>query len=285
MSSNSAPDDASRSLRRASTETFKPDFLEIPKAPRLEDSTEDADGSRAPLELTVTLGGRTLRRYKFRQGFPKRIGRSDDADITIDNLGVSRHHSEVVLANGFFVLRDLQSENGTFVNARRIRAHTLNDGDEITIGKFLLIAHIDSEILESVENSLDDDGDDDDIMHMTVKMGDTTTSRQSSRVRGYLIITDGPKSHQVLLEKPLFFLGKSKDADLPLRGFFTPRIAAFINRDDSGFRLVNTTSKGGLVKVNDKPAFDVRLSDNDEIRVQNFKIRFRRGVPVRSYSS
>ena len=63
------------------------------------------------------------------------IGRSRSADVRLDDLTVSREHARVSKTkSGDFVLEDLQSGNGTFVNGERIHSHTLNDGDVVTIG-------------------------------------------------------------------------------------------------------------------------------------------------------
>src|SRR4051812_20310837 len=90
-----------------------------------------------PMKLILTLSGRTLERYEFDKESVK-IGRNEDCEVTIDNLGVSRYHAEIVQKDGFYVLRDLKSNNGTFVNGRRIENYNLNDGDEISIGKFTI---------------------------------------------------------------------------------------------------------------------------------------------------
>src|SRR5258708_4135145 len=90
-----------------------------------------------PMKLTLTLSGRTLERFELDKDSVK-IGRNEDCDVTIDNLGVSRYHAEIVQKDGFYVLRDLKSNNGTFVNGRRVDNYNLNDGDEISIGKFTI---------------------------------------------------------------------------------------------------------------------------------------------------
>ena len=59
------------------------------------------------------------------------------------------------------------------------------------------------------------------------------------------------------------------------------RKVAVIFRDESGFRLIDVTHKGGAVTVNGKPVDDVRLGDNDEVRILAKTMRFMRGTPVR----
>ena len=62
-----------------------------------------------------------------------RIGRGGDADIRIDDPGVSRHHAEVRIGSDV-ILRDLGSTNGTYVNGTLIAEQPLRDGAVITIG-------------------------------------------------------------------------------------------------------------------------------------------------------
>ena len=71
----------------------------------------------------VTIGGNALV-----------IGRSKDCDVPLADGNVSRRHAELGRSEEGFVLRDLDSTNGTMVNGRRIRSATIGAGDEITIG-------------------------------------------------------------------------------------------------------------------------------------------------------
>jgi hypothetical protein len=82
----------------------------------------DVDGQAFPLVSSTTV-----------------IGRGDDADIVLDDPGVSRKHAEIrVTADGphlVATLRDLGSTNGTFVEAERITATQLAEGAAITLGR------------------------------------------------------------------------------------------------------------------------------------------------------
>lgn len=63
-----------------------------------------------------------------------RVGRDPGSDIILRDARVSRHHAEILFERGFFVLRDLDSANGTFVNGKRIRNAPLTDGAELVLG-------------------------------------------------------------------------------------------------------------------------------------------------------
>ncbi|BDZ43642.1 phosphopeptide-binding protein [Paraoerskovia sediminicola] len=68
-------------------------------------------------------------------------GRSERADIFLDDVTVSRKHAEFVREGDGFVVRDIGSLNGTYLNRSRIDAAVLTSGDEVQIGKFRLTFH------------------------------------------------------------------------------------------------------------------------------------------------
>lgn len=63
-----------------------------------------------------------------------RIGRSPDNDLVFASHLVSRHHAVVEWSGKSYRLRDLDSNNGTYVNGVEVRTADLNDGDEIWVG-------------------------------------------------------------------------------------------------------------------------------------------------------
>jgi len=63
-----------------------------------------------------------------------RLGRAPDNDVVLDNKRSSRYHAEVRWEKPHYVLHDMDSTNGTFVNGERLIApHALKDGDRIEI--------------------------------------------------------------------------------------------------------------------------------------------------------
>ena len=67
---------------------------------------------------------------------PNIIGRTDDADISIDRTEVSRCHARIFVAGTTATIEDLGSKNGTYVNGERLDQPTLlTNGDEIWIGR------------------------------------------------------------------------------------------------------------------------------------------------------
>lgn len=65
-------------------------------------------------------------------------GRSTDGEVFLDDVTVSRTHAEIRRETGAFLVQDLGSLNGTYVNGERVERARLVSGDEIQIGKFKL---------------------------------------------------------------------------------------------------------------------------------------------------
>ncbi len=63
------------------------------------------------------------------------IGRSQDADICVEHSSVSRNHAELIKKEQGFVVRDVGSKNGTFVNDRRVTENLLKDGFTVRFGE------------------------------------------------------------------------------------------------------------------------------------------------------
>ena len=66
------------------------------------------------------------------------IGRLPENDIVLIDETISRHHAELILKHGDYILKDLGTRNGTWVNGERIKEIKLKDGDELKIGTITL---------------------------------------------------------------------------------------------------------------------------------------------------
>lgn len=67
-------------------------------------------------------------------------GRHPDSSIFLDDVTVSRRHAELARSGGGWLVRDVGSLNGTYVNRQRIEDEApLANGDEVQIGRFKLV--------------------------------------------------------------------------------------------------------------------------------------------------
>jgi hypothetical protein len=62
------------------------------------------------------------------------IGRDVENDVVINSNSMSRSHAQIVRIDGTYMVLDLDSKNGTFVNNERVAQRQLHDGDELMLG-------------------------------------------------------------------------------------------------------------------------------------------------------
>lgn len=81
---------------------------------------------------------------------PITIGREDENDIRLNDERVSRYHAKVQVDDGNVILTDLDSTNGTRVNGHPVQMHVLQIGDQILIGRCLLVYGSPEELEERI---------------------------------------------------------------------------------------------------------------------------------------
>lgn len=69
------------------------------------------------------------------------IGRAHTNHIVLKEARISRQHAIIRQAGKEYVIEDLQSSNGIFINGERVKEHVLSKGDQIQIGDFVLEFH------------------------------------------------------------------------------------------------------------------------------------------------
>jgi hypothetical protein len=119
----------------------------LPKTDPLLDGIYDDDnavvraGEVEPGEvmLVVRQGPEIGTRYAL-VGEKMSVGRVPDNDIQLDDFTVSRQHAVLVRESNDWLLRDLGSLNGTYVNNERVEEAVVRHGDAIQIGRFRLVA-------------------------------------------------------------------------------------------------------------------------------------------------
>ena len=89
--------------------------------------------------ITLKFKDKVLDKYQIGIGQSVTIGRNESNDIVIDNLAVSANHARIESVSASFIIKDLGSTNGTFVNEKLVSAHGLKNNDLILIGKHTLI--------------------------------------------------------------------------------------------------------------------------------------------------
>jgi two-component system, cell cycle response regulator len=111
--------------------------------------------------LVVILGAEIGKRISLEER-DLVLGRSSAADVQLDIDNVSRNHASIVRSARGWILRDLDSTNGTFVNELPVRERLLRDGDQIRIGramiKFLTSNNVEAQYHEEIYRLMTLDG-------------------------------------------------------------------------------------------------------------------------------
>jgi hypothetical protein len=204
-----------------------------------------------PPRIIVRLKNRPLKTYPF-TGEEVSIGRLPENVIVIDNLSVSRKHAVISMGANGYTLSDLGSKNGTLLNGLPVNTARLANGDIITIGKYELLFQI---------PSCEEGGP--DTLDQTVIIPRSRLTPEQSTVAA--TCADGERPAPRLFRKsgmeeyPLdgekLVIGKDRDSDIKVGGFFSPGLRVEVVRRGDDYVLQ---------KVNGKRAVTINGEEMDE---------------------
>ncbi len=229
--------------------------------------------------LTLRFKDKNLRRFRFKQGTTVTIGRAEDNHVTVENLAVSSHHAKIDSVGEGYLLTDLKSKNGTFVNDELVSSHWLKHGDVITIAKHSLVF----EYTEDEQRPKTDDQamgqtivmDTDSYRGMMANGASTGAVNQKLKKEpvGVLTYLSGGEG-EIELDKKLVKIGKSSSSDIVVGGLMVGKISFTISRRPNGYHL---SYVAGIAKpkVNGEPVKEsVRLKEFDTINIGSVAFQF-----------
>ncbi|WP_016698097.1 glycogen accumulation regulator GarA [Actinoalloteichus spitiensis] len=124
------------------TSVFRADFLnevEPSDSPAAEPAVSGVDALPTGSALLVVKRGPNAGSRFLLDRETTSAGRHPDSDIFLDDVTVSRRHAEFRREGDEFVVVDVGSLNGTYVNREPVDTAVLANGDEVQIGKFRLV--------------------------------------------------------------------------------------------------------------------------------------------------
>jgi len=89
--------------------------------------------------LLTVVSGELEADYFVLTGEEAYIGRSPESSVLLDDVTVSRQHAKITRDDKGWLITDLRSLNGTYLNKERVDSGALSDGDELQIGKFRFV--------------------------------------------------------------------------------------------------------------------------------------------------
>lgn len=253
--------------------------------------------------LTLKFKDRPLEEYQLQKGASLTIGRRQSNDVVIEDPAVSGHHAKIDSLDDRFVLVDLQSKNGSFVNEQLTSSQWLKHGDVITIGGHALVFNYHEK--EKVQPIGPDEFDETVVMNSTqhrrmmrksnptksinvvrfwekrqpggllkenVPKVPTPTAKAKEPV-GSLAYLSGGKG-TITLTRAITTIGKDPTSDVVIKGLLIDPTAVTIRKKPDGFYLDYI---GGLPrpKVNGQAVkASILLNDLDIIEIGSTRLQF-----------
>ena len=230
--------------------------------------------------LTLKFKENTVAEHPLAKGGSLTIGRLEDNDVAIENLAVSGHHAKIDSVGDGFLLTDLKSRNGSFVNGEMVNAHWLQNGDAITIGKHTLIfsynkgEQIPDPTTKPMNQTMILDTDNyRDMLAKVSKVQGRPKSAEQEKPIGVLTFLSGG-SGESELNKKLVKIGKAPSSDIVISGFTVGKTAVTISKRPNGYVLsyVSGISKPKVKGITVKES--VLLEEFDIIEIGSAKIQF-----------
>lgn len=198
-------------------------------------------------KIVIRFQSQILGEHALAPGF-NTIGRLPTHPICIENLGISRNHAFILgdIDEKMFILEDLQSLNGTYVNKKRVQKYLLKNNDVITIGQHAL-------------EYLDHD----------------FPAREPAPGAGlgpFLELLDSGKT--LPLTKETTYFGNSSTDDIHIPGLMVGKQFASIDRKGTAWIINLLVKRFSNLKVNGEEVHSARLKEGDELDVGGVKFRF-----------
>jgi len=231
-------------------------------------------------KLILTFNKQVIKEYPFTKDSVT-MGRQEDNTIVVDNLAVSGYHAKVDKVGGEYILTDLQSTNGTFVNDEKVVSHKLSHGDNIVIGKHVIL------FVATEKQTAEGERKDKKLPLDKTMLLDTAKQREllaKQKVApstaklpekvGVISFVDDSGLGEIELSKKLTKIGKAETSEIKLSGLFMGATAATISRRPSGYAI---SFAGGMTKLKVNGAVikeSVPLNDFDTIEIGSYKFQF-----------
>ena len=255
--------------------------------------------------LTLKLKDNLLGDYQLQDSFSLTIGRAGKNDVVLQDPAVSGHHAKIDPVGDRFVLIDLQSKNGTFVNENLVISHWLKHGDVISIGNHQLVFN-----QYSTQQIFDDDMEE---LDKTIIM-DTSRHRdmmiKNNPTKSINVVRFWDKGHEknggtdeqpvvsspfsamdddqpagvitylaggfgkVKLKRKISTIGKHPSSDVVVKGFLVGQTSFTITQKPEGFYLTHISGLAKPKVDGNKVKVPTIIDDLSIIEIGSAKLQF-----------
>jgi pSer/pThr/pTyr-binding forkhead associated (FHA) protein len=204
------------------------------------------------------------------------IGRSNDAHLRLPNVSVSRFHTRLSQNTVGWAFEDLQSQNGTLINGKRVEKGTLQSEDQLHLGKYTVIFLDDNShgiwkgrTVETLSPYLAGGAGDEDSTYELSPEIIRQMQAAARRIKGACIENIESGLRWEPGDEVLGFGGKS---GVPVQGFLG-RLEAASMRWNGKRHILKKTGWAGL-SVNGKKVSEVALEDGDRLKIGSSEFEY-----------
>ncbi len=203
------------------------------------------------VEVIIKQPGQADRVVRLQEG-ATRMGRAEDNEVVLSDVGVSRRHAQVYVSRGEVTVEDLGSGNGTYYNGYRIQSQPISDGDEIVVDPFVLQFRIRG---QTGSRPLEND--------------------EVAPARLDVVVGTGLAGNSYPITSRGLSVGRAEDRDVVIPDPAASRHHAQISLQSGEYVLRDMGSANGIF-VNAVRVRECTLADGDILRIGNTEMRFTR---------
>ena len=218
------------------------------------------------ITLTILKDGNAYQSLTLESG-ALRLGRAEDNEICLADIGVSRRHARVVIEGGAVLFEDSGSGNGSWFNNQRIQSQQIMDGDVITIEPFTLKFSIIEPIVEGTDHT-----DRTIVLKETLPI-DAESEFDAPDARLELESAQGTRESRYEISPEGLTMGRADQRDIVLQDPAASRLHAEIVLRGNRFWIRDAGSANGLA-VNDRRVQEHPLVNGDVIRIGATELKY-----------
>lgn len=204
------------------------------------------------VEMIIRQPGHPDRVVKLQDGVT-RLGRAEDNDIVLSDVGVSRRHARLVVTRDQVRVEDLGSGNGTYYRGFRVQSQVVEDSDELVIDPFVLVFRVKGAAKKQA--------------------GDMTMPAQGATARLDVVAGAGLAKTSYPIGPRGLTIGRSETRDVVIPDPAASRHHCSILLRDNQWVLRDMGSANGVF-VNGTRVRESLLADGDRVRIGNTEMRF-----------
>ncbi|HHO52652.1 MAG TPA: FHA domain-containing protein [Deltaproteobacteria bacterium] len=203
------------------------------------------------VEVVIKQPNQADRVVRLQEG-ATRLGRAEDNEVVLSDVGVSRRHAQVYVSRGEVTVEDLGSGNGTYYNGYRVQSQPVQDGDEIVIDPFILQFRIRGQ-------------------EMALPPGGSPPGSAPARLE--VVVGTGMAGSSYPIQSRGLSIGRSEDRDVVIPDPASSRHHCQIMVQGNEYVLRDMGSANGVF-VNAVRVRECTLADGDLVRIGNTEMRF-----------